>query len=242
MRFIHYIFPKNSLFEGVTIDEILNDVVLLSYWDSDVVYMGAQCPMGENVNIEYCELNNIPIMRGSFSGRAFLYEVGKHLTLRIYKIGVKEVDVQTIISRVLSNLGINTTIINNDICLGNGRISMSAPQNKFLKNAVAADLILDADYNKIEACLKSPDSKWKNKPVTNFREWINPLKNLVTLDTSTLIQQLRYESEKVLNISLENDNLSIEEKEKMENLLPKYTSEEWIKYGRWCPIKDLSRR
>lgn len=238
MRFIHYVTPANSPYLSVTLDEILTNAVLLTIWNSDIVFVGNNCSLKENVNIDYCEANNIPIIRGFVGGRAFLYESGKHLTYTIYNTEVfpDVLQLQTIIVNSLKDFGIDTSISKYDIIYRTGRVSMVAPST-LSRSILTSDLILDIDYDKIEACLKFPDSKWNDKPVDNIRDWIKPLKSIVTINSNDLIQKLRQETERILNISLIDSNLTSEEIQKMENLLPKYTSDEWIKYGRWCPIR-----
>jgi len=105
MRSIHY--KSNNVYLGMASFESFLDDALYFLEVPDFVFIGRGVPHHENINVKYCQENNIPMVRSVVYGRSYLFEAGKNLYVcLISREQTAESKLQEILIDALGNIGI----------------------------------------------------------------------------------------------------------------------------------------
>jgi len=219
-----------------------------------LVWVGKTCVMEKNVNTEYCKEQGIPIVRSPVDPGRSVYYDGKDTNLWFYFIftpslipsGDSSIVVADIINMALKKFyDVSIKYIDNDYRVGNRRIGMSSYSRGLHKMCVSGELILDVNLAETKKALLFPEEKWRKKPVNNIEKWFLPLRQLnPSITIQNLKESLRWGFESFFNANFVEGSLNPNERGLLDGYVgqkEKHISEEWIKYGRWSPVKDYRR-
>ncbi len=129
----------------------------------------------------------------------------------------------------------------NDVLVAGKKISgnsMDYIQGVF---TASGSIISDFDYDFCENALLPLPELFANKEAKSHREWVTTIKAVLGREVSydEVVSALRLGFEDVLQIEFDLSNsLTDEEAQILEELKVKYQSAQWLKKGKWSPIKD----
>lgn len=199
------------------------------------------------VNVPFCKENNIPISRNIVSGGPFLNGgwCGCIIVSDIDFFPGKSVILDYLMEcmvKACQILGMpaNRRPKSNDVLVRGRKIS-GAGLN-FFKDTLSfgATLGLDFDADLAEKTLRVSPEKFMDKEAKTVAEWVTYARRELGREVSleeveaALIQGFG----DVLGVQFEEAKLTTGELATIDELQVRYRSEEWIKYGRWSPVKD----
>jgi len=240
-------------YDGIPLKEVLLTArdkglipdTLAFYRFKRLAWVGRTGNLQKRVNVEYCRRENIPIIRGSSMGGGSLND-GNVLQYDLVSSGSLAKDdirlAMNYTTRALQFMGLDPEITTkrNDVLLNGRKVSGTGtvvlPSGVFFSSGT---LIFDFDYDLCERVLQPRD-----RPVSH-RDWVTTLKAQLRREVpfSEVISAIKQVFETELKIEFEvSTSLTEAEEQILESLQEKYRSEEWLKTGRWSPIKDYGLR
>ena len=207
------------------------------------VLVGVNADLKKRINIEYCEKENIPILRDM---------VGTHAVILDRNIIQYDVDSDTPlnlnqtmewVSKSLQRIGLDAhpRAKSNDVLVDGKKISGNSVDLIQGIFTASGTIILDFDYEFCENALLPLPELFANKEAQSHREWVTTIKALLGREVSynEVVSALRKGFEDVFHIEFELSNSLTEAEEQiLEKLKAKYQSEQWVKRGKWSPVKD----
>jgi len=202
------------------------------------------------INVDECKKRNIPIVRTIEAGDTTLY------TPTVFNVCIaydgtqsKTKDAINLVNESIIDVcrafGVTATPRHrrNDVLVGGRKICGMAVRR--YGGCLLASFIftVDFDYDLADALLKIPDSKFADKPHKTVRDWVTSLRRESSRELSmdAVRAALIATFEDKYNMTLKEGKLTIEEDRELEKLAEKYSSESWLEYGKWSPIKDYWR-
>ena len=202
------------------------------------VVIGRGQNLEKEVNLEFCEKNNIVIGR-RISGGGAVYQDYGNLNISFFidrssidhSITLKELKSQLTLVLVdsLNRIGIDDCVgVNNNILYKEKKISGSAGymyKNFYLHHAT---LLISVDLEKMEKALLIKSTIKEDSRSSSYL----PTTNLLNLDVSRWENSLLDEIETKFNFHLVEENLSSKEVELASELANSYAQSEWIIQGK----------
>jgi len=222
-------------------DDIKNTVIIC--WPKDpVVCVGYHQIIEEEVDIEYCKKNNIPIVRRPLGGGAvyldsgqLFYQIISGLNSKIIPRRVSEMYEKVLQAPIntYQRIGINAKYVPvNDIESNGKKISGNGAAVVGGARILTGNLIFDFNYDEMAKILKVPNEKFRDKIATSLRERLGTIKGFLKIlpDRKEVKKILIEEFEKTLGVKFEvEDSFLPKEQEINEELLKFYREDEWLK-------------
>ncbi|MEM2227203.1 MAG: biotin/lipoate A/B protein ligase family protein [Candidatus Bathyarchaeia archaeon] len=218
------------------------NTIILCQPENPYVCIGFHQELEKEVNIEYCRINNLPIIRRSQGGGAtyldknqIFYQIIARketpiIPSKIEDLFEKFLSVTVYVYRQLGLQAefkaLNDVIVNGKKISGNGA-------GQFGDNTIilVGNIILDLDYEAMAQVLKVPDEKFRDKMVKSMKEWVTSLKRELGYipDVSKIKSLLIQGYEEILGIKL-IPSKPTEEEERVwkEEVKPRHLSREWL--------------
>lgn len=248
-------FEAYALVEALVKSEGPNTFLL--YTSPTYVALGKTTAL-TSVNVEECERNAIPIvryMKGNW-GPMFQHHDVLHPII-FYNIDEESYpanreDLFKIVLRIIvktcEKFGLKAKRStyrprSNDILIGDKKVSGIAFFKKRDRIVFSTPLTLGFDYDLADKILNIPDSKFADKPYKTMREWVTSLRRELGREVSMEDVKTAFIKafEEEHGTILEQGELTEAEKAIVKGLREKYTSESWIKWGKWSPVKEYWR-
>jgi len=230
--------------EAIPLAESRNILVLLR--PPAGIRMGKKAKITQ-VDYELCKKKNLIIHRSFLSGGVAMCKKQLDYTLIIDKDFMTLSAVLNAIMNAVVNackaLGLSASIRadSNDVLVNGKKVSgqgMNSSEDSWI---ISGDMILDFDYALSKEVLKIDPKKFDDKSAKSVEEWITTLEKESGRKMSfeevenAFIQGFK----KSFGLELgEVSSWNAQEEQAIQSLQEKYRSEEWIKYGRYCPIKE----
>lgn len=201
------------------------------------VWVGKQANLEKRVNLEYCSEERIPVVRGPVTNSVLVYDED---VLDCTAFSRRPPYDNLINSQIkgLQFMGLEAELKpgSNDIVVNGKKVSGACHLPPL---GASGSVTVDFNYDFCEkAIIQIPNKNMKPG------EGVTTLKAELGRDVSfsEVISALRKGFESVLQAEFEvSKSLTEAEEQIFEGLQEKYRSEEWLKYGRWSPVKDYGR-
>ena len=218
------------------------NTIILVQPSSPYVCLGFHQELEKEIDVEYCHIHNLPIIRRSQGGGAtyldsnqVFYQVvakkeSKVIPLAVERLFEKLLGVTVYVYRKMGLpakfKALNDVIVHGRKISGNG-----AGEYGTNTTILVGNIILDLDYDSMAHVLKVPSEKFRDKMVKSMREWVTSLKK--ELGYTPPVQQIKkllvegYES--VLGVRLIPSGINDMEKSIWEQQVkPRHLSHEWL--------------
>ncbi|GAI72775.1 unnamed protein product [marine sediment metagenome] len=222
---------------------------LALYRPPTFVWLGRRTSLSQ-VNVSFCKENEIPISRSYMGGGVILYGGQIEYTFVSDETFFPSSDIAfniliKCVVKAYQSLGLPAIRRgnSNDILVGERKITGTGRSRLGSSVLFTGNFLLDFNYDLAKRVLIIPAEKFQDKTAKNVVEWVTSLKKELNREVSfeeaeiALIQA----TGDVLGVQFEEAGLTVEELAIMDELEAKYKSEEWIKYGKWSPVKDYWR-
>lgn len=202
---------------------------------SPVVYLGYHQCVGDEINADFCSVNNIGIVRRILGGGCGFCDENQVLYSVIGREGgVIPDDIQSAYVKVLGGGVIALETLGAGGKLEPARNAVYSKGRKISGNAqgrfdgavlINGSLLLDFDFELMDKVLKNPTKNLH--PVVHARDGMITLKEMGITDIDAVKKALRQGFEQALGISSNDGMLTENEAEMANQLLDKYTQKEW---------------
>ncbi len=203
---------------------------------SPVVYLGYHQCVGDEINADFCNNNNVGIVRRVLGGGCGFCDENQILYSVIGKEGgTIPCDVQAAYTKVLSGVVLALEVLGPGGEIEPGRNAVYSKGKKISGNAqgrfdgavlVNGSLLLDFNFELMDKVLKNPTKNLY--PVEHAREGMITLKDMNVTDVDTVKKVLRQGFEKALGIESQDGMLIESERDMADQLLSKYLQHDWI--------------
>lgn len=221
------------------------NTLLFTQLAGEYVGIGKNASIKQVVDLDFCKANRIPVIRTVSPHRTSGFVDSN--TIRTLLVVKKDTPPFSDMDKAeqlfyeaavasLKSLGLKAEHIpkTNNVVVKGKKVSIC---NLYVRGNIILfrwSIALDFNYDRAEKAIYS--SK-------DMREWVTTVKKELGREVSVdeLKGAIKQGFQQTLGIEFEEGELSSEELNKIEGLLPKYTSETWLKYGKWSPVKDYWR-
>ncbi|NHJ49202.1 MAG: hypothetical protein FK733_15545 [Asgard group archaeon] len=221
-------------------DDIENTIVLC--WPEDpVVCVGYHQIIEEEVDTDYCQKNNLPIVRRPLGGGAVYLDSGQLFYQIIGKLDNKKLPrkvssfYETILKapiKTYQEIGINAKYAPvNDIEADGKKISGNGAAEVGGARILTGNLIFDFNFDEMVKILKVPNEKFRDKIASSLKERLGTIKGFLgeLPDRQKVKDILIKNFEEALDIKLRREkSLLPKEQEIDQELLKQYLSDEWL--------------
>ncbi|HUT81649.1 MAG TPA: lipoate--protein ligase [Candidatus Bathyarchaeia archaeon] len=221
-------------------DDIENTIVIC--WPKNpVVCVGYHQIISEEVDLEYCQKNNLPVVRRPLGGGAVYLDAGQLFYQIIARLDNKKLphSVSKLYETVLQapiktyrEIGIPANYAPvNDIEANGKKISGNGAAEVGGARILTGNLIFDFNFDEMVKILKVPNEKFRDKIASSLRERLGTIKGFLgKLPDRQKVKKILIEKfEESLDISLRIEKkLLPKEKEIDDELQRKYLSEDWL--------------
>jgi len=202
------------------------------------VSIGRMANISQMVHLDFCKNNGILVTR-SFSPIRTSAFIDSN-SIRCLAVANRDTMASQLFYEAavasLRGLGLQAEHIpkTNDIVVKGRKVSICSVHPHGNSILFPWSIALDFNHGRAEQAISSPK---------DMREWVTTVKAELGREVSVdeLKSSVKQGFQQALGIEFEEGELSPEELSNIEGLLPKYTSEEWLKYGKWSPVKDYWR-
>lgn len=232
---------REALFEARNQD-IIGDTIFFSR-PPQYVWLGYDIPLNY-VDREICIKYGIPVVRSILPGGPLLHVksftvviVAEARILREVKSYFHEIIIETLGGFGLE--AVSRSPKKNDIFVNNKRIAALASRLRGNILLLVEMITLKFDHELAKKVLKLPATKMAGRG--DIRAYVTSMEQ--ELGREVTFEELEEALEQALakRFDLEDAEISPELQAMTESLRDKYTSEEWIKYGKWSPVKEYWR-
>ena len=227
-----------ALFESIGIhvgSGSVPETILFWRVHSPVVYLGYHQCVVDEVNADFCNANNIEIVRRILGGGCGFCDENQILYSVIGREGgVIPHDIQDAYRKVLGGVVIALESLGEASEIEAARNAVYSRGRKISGNAqgrfdgavlINGSLLLDFDFELMDRVLKNPTKNLR--PVDSARDGMITLKEIGTSEMETVKRTLRNGFEKALGISSKRGELTKSEVELSTKLLEKYQKYDW---------------
>ncbi len=221
-------------------DNIENTIIIC--WPEDpVVCVGYHQIIEEEVDVEYCKKNKIPIVRRPLGGGAVYLDSGQLFYQIIGRLDNKKLpkNVAELYQKVLrapietyKAIGINAEYAPvNDIQAEGKKISGNGAAEVGGGRILTGNLIFDFNFDEMVKILKVPNEKFRDKIATSLRERLGTIKGFLKNppDRQAVKKILIEKFEEALDIKLRREIEFLPKEREINNeLLKQYKSDEWL--------------
>ncbi|MBD3189981.1 MAG: hypothetical protein GF308_05035 [Candidatus Heimdallarchaeota archaeon] len=221
--------------------DIPNTIIIC--WPADpVVCVGYHQIISEEVNLEYCHKNSIPIVRRCLGGGAVYLDEGQLFYQVIARLDSKKIpkrvaDLYQLLLKApiatYQGIGIPAEYEPvNDIVAEGKKISGNGAAMVGGARVLTGNLIFDFNFDEMINILKVPSEKFRDKIAKTLRERLGTIRNFLSdnLPSRNEVKKLLIENfEKTLEVTFTvNDALSAKEQAINEELITLYQSKDWL--------------
>jgi len=211
---------------------------------SPYVCIGYHQDLDQDVDVDYCEAQNIPIFRREVGGGAVYLDGSQlfyQLILRPGDPGVPA-DKSALYRKFLEpvaatyrDLGVEAVYrpVNDVVTAAGRKISGTGVGEIGDSIVLVGNIILDFDYRAMARVLRVPDEKYRDKVYKTMRDNLSTLKEALGEIPSLeeIVAALKENFQKILGPFEETTSLEPELLAEMERLEPHFSSESWLRRG-----------
>jgi lipoate-protein ligase A len=217
------------------------NTIRLYRWNPSAVSIGYFQSIKKEVNVEACQEFGVNIIRRITGGGAVYHDYNGEIT---YSIVVPENNpkiprdilasyeiICNAIVKGLSKLGVDAQFKPiNDIIAGNKKISGNAQTRRHGVILQHGTILVDSDLKRMFQVLNVSDTKISDKLIQAAEERVTNLRRYLGREVSfeESREALIHGFESNLDINLEQDDLIYAEKQLVNELKKKYSSQEWV--------------
>jgi lipoate-protein ligase A len=216
-----------------------NTLILLQP-DSPYACLGYHQDLEKELDLEFCEETDLPIIRRSQGGGA-TYLDRDQVFYQIVSKGSEVIprNIDEMFERLLSvtveayrRLGVPATFKPlNDVVVEGRKISGNGAGMHESASILVGNVILDLNYDLMARVLRVPDEKFRDKMASSMREWVSTLKR--ELGEVPPVEKVHYTYaaafEELLGVELHREEPTEEEWRIFEEeTKPRHTSREWL--------------
>ncbi|NHJ04338.1 MAG: hypothetical protein EAX90_05915 [Candidatus Heimdallarchaeota archaeon] len=221
-----------------------NDIpntIIICWPQNPIVCIGYHQIIEEEVDIEYCMINKIPIVRRPLGGGAVYLDEGQLFYQLIARLDSKKIprDVSKLYEKILQApietyraIGINANYAPvNDIEAKGKKISGNGAAEVGGARILTGNLIFDFNFDEMIKILKVPDEKFRDKIAQGLRNRLGTINGFLDeAPNRQKVKELLIENfERILDVKFNKVNeLSKREQEINNELIELYKSEEWL--------------
>jgi len=220
--------------------KLVPDTIIFCWPKMPLVCIGFHQEVEKEIDYIYCQKNKIPVVRRILGGGAVYLDEGQ----LFYQIIASEENpkIPNIINKLFAKLlqapistyhaiGISAEYKPiNDIQIQGRKISGNGVGKVGRVNILTGNLILDFNYDAMVRILKVPSEKFRDKMISTLRDRVTTITRELgqSPDKDVLMDLLKQNFEKFLEVGLIEDKLSKQERKNLGNLRKKYLSKEWL--------------
>ncbi|MHA1355934.1 MAG: lipoate--protein ligase [Candidatus Heimdallarchaeota archaeon] len=230
-------------------DDIPNTIIIC--WPKDpVVCIGYHQIIEEEVEVDYCKKNNIPIVRRPLGGGAVYLDKGQLFYQVIASLDSKIVpkNVEAMYQKLLEapintykEIGLDAEYAPvNDIVAEGKKISGNGAAEVGGARILTGNLIFDFNFDEMVKILKVPNEKFRDKIAQGLRQRLGTIEGFLpeVPDRQKVKQMLIANFEKTLGVKFDiQTEFTPKEREINDELIKMYKDDEWLN----IPIKRRSK-
>ena len=221
-------------------DDIANTIIIC--WpESPAVCIGYHQIIEEEVDVEYCEKNKLPIVRRPLGGGAVYLDSGQLFYQVIARLDSKVIpkDVSGLYQKLLQApintykaIGINAEYAPvNDIVADGKKISGNGAAQVGGARVLTGNLIFDFNFDEMVKILKVPNEKFRDKVASSLRERLGTIKGFLGEEPERQkVKKILIENfEKTLSVKFKRETEFLPKEQTInEELLVQYKDEKWL--------------
>jgi len=214
------------------------NTLILCYPSSPYVCIGVHQEVEKEVNLEYCNQRNIPVVRRRVGGGTVYLDNMQQFYQLVIKAETQILDVKSFYKKYLQPTvyvyrkyglpaeykPINDVVIRGRKASGNGAMTLDN------SHILIGNVLLDIDYDAMVNVLKTPSEKFRDKLAKTIREWLTCLKRELGYvpDREEVKKYLIEGYKEILGINLVPGELTEEEITIWKEIESELKSEEWL--------------
>ncbi|MBN1330426.1 MAG: hypothetical protein JXA54_13210 [Candidatus Heimdallarchaeota archaeon] len=219
----------------------IENTIVICWPQNPIVCIGYHQIISEEVDLEYCQKNNLPIVRRPLGGGAVYLDEGQLFYQIIAKLDNKKLprSVSKLYEKVLQapiktyrEIGIQAKYAPvNDIEANGKKISGNGAAEVGGARILTGNIIFDFNFNEMVKILKVPNEKFRDKIASNLRERLGTIKEFLgKLPEKQKVKRILIDKfEESLDISLRAEKKLLNKEKEINSILQKeYLSEEWL--------------
>jgi lipoate-protein ligase A len=227
--------------KAMEISKDIPNTIIICWPENPIVCIGYHQILEEEVDLEYCKKQNIPVIRRPLGGGAVYLDEGQLFYQVIARLDSKSLprEVGKLYSTVLQapvntyqKIGINAQYAPiNDIEADGKKISGNGAAEVNGARILTGNLIFDFNFDEMAKILKVPDEKFRDKVAKSLQLRLGTIKQfLVNPPERQKVKEILIDQfEKTLGITFTGEaSLTKLEKEINEELLDLYQKDEWL--------------
>ena len=213
------------------------------------IWIGRRTSLSQ-VNVLFCKENNIPIARAFQGGGTSLIGGLPGFSLVVDREFSSSKNVNRLlmecIAKAYQSLGLPAKVRpnSNDVLVRDKKIAGTIIERVGDTLFFSGTITIDFDYELARKVLRIPPEKFRDKKAKSVDEWVTSAKIELGREVGfdEIVDALKTGFEEILQVEFEVSTSLSEAMERLiEGLQEKYRSEEWLKTGRWSPVKDYWR-
>jgi len=225
--------------QGITEGHSENTLIIC--WPAEpLVSLGYFQEIEKDIDLDFCRDNNIVVTRRVIGGGGVYLDDGQMFYQLIHRTDSPNSprNIDAYYRKFLEppvqayrNLGIDAEFKPvNDIQVEGRKISGNGAGDVGDARILTGNLIFDFNYDMMVKVLKVPDEKFRDKLAQGLRQRLSTIERETgkTFDREEVKKDLLRLFEEILNVKLVKGELTDWEKQRMNELRPKYLSEEWL--------------
>lgn len=226
---------------GIAVDQgLARNTIIFCSPSSPLVCLGYHQELEIEVDVEYCRLKQLPIVRRILGGGA-VYLDGDQLFYQIVASKSEPevpASIQEIFRKFLeapvktyNDIGIPASYRPlNDIEVKGRKISGNGATEIGRSAVLTGNMIFDFNFHEMTRILKVPSEKFRDKVAKTLGERLTTIKKeLGSVPSKDIVKDLlRKNYETSLNVKLVSDELGPRERKLVESLQEEYRSREWL--------------
>ncbi|MFX1602085.1 MAG: lipoate--protein ligase [Promethearchaeota archaeon] len=225
--------------QGITEGHSENTLIIC--WPAEpLVSLGYFQEIEKDIDLDFCRNNNIVVTRRVIGGGGVYLDDGQMFYQLIHRTDSPNSprNIDAYYRKFLEppvqayrNLGIDAEFKPvNDIQVEGRKISGNGAGDVGDARILTGNLIFDFNYDMMVKVLKVPDEKFRDKLAQGLRERLSTIKRETgkTFDREEVKKDLLRLFEETLNVKFVKGELTDWEKRRMNELRPKYLSDEWL--------------
>jgi len=230
-------FTIQTVYEAVARCENFQDTLILCHPERPYVCPGVHQVVKAEIDTEFCKEHEIPIVRRQTGGGTVYNDTGQ----QFYQIVLSKQKSKRDTGEFYENF-LKPTIYCykkfglpavykplNDVVINGRKASGNAAMSAGGANILIGNIMLDPDVETMARVLKVPSEKFRDKLAENISGWITSLKKeLGEVPEREQIKDYYLEGWNEMGFEFEKGSLTVEEKEKLNELISKFKSKEWI--------------
>ena len=231
---------SQAIFHGIAhaMTEDTPDTIVLVGSNDPYVCIGYHQEMAKEVDVEYCEAENIPLYRREIGGGAVYLDKGQVFTQWIFQQGKLPRNLEKRFAQYIEPLvntyqayGINASLRPvNDIHVEGRKIGGTGAAQIGEADVVVGSLMFDFNFDLMARVLKVPSEKMRDKIFQSLNEYMTTMTRQLgeTPDYEAVKREYMRQVVDTLGRPLEIDDPTPREIEITEEIEERFASHEWI--------------